>query len=99
VACRCRRKGCVTGDSVAADTSGNVFVAGQTSYLIQRVHLATGAVTTIAGTGHEGYSGDGGPATKARLWQVMGIAVDSSDDVFAGELWSGRVREVIGHPA
>jgi sugar lactone lactonase YvrE len=87
----------VTGaDWVAADTSGNVFVSGQTSYLIQRVHLATSAVTTIAGTGQEGYSGDGGPATQARLWQVMGIAVNSSDDIFAGELWSGRVREVIG---
>lgn len=86
----------VTGDSVAADTSGNVFVSAQTSYLIQRVHLATGAVTTIAGTGQEGYSGDGGPATKAKLWQVMSVAVDSSDDVLAGELWSGRVREVIG---
>jgi len=86
----------VPGDSVAADTSGNVFVSAQTSYLIQRLHLATGAVTTIAGTGQEGYSGDGGPATKAKLWQVMSVAVDSSDDVFAGELWSGRVREVIG---
>lgn len=88
----------VTGiDSVAADTSGNVFVSGQTSWLVQRVHLATGAVTTIAGTGQEGYSGDGGPATKARLYQVMGVAVDPADDVFVGELWSGRVREIIGH--
>jgi len=86
-------------DSVAADTSGNVFVAGQSNWLVQRVHLATGAVTTIAGTGQEGYSGDGGPATSARLFQVMGIAGDSSDDVFIGELYTGRVREVIGGPA
>jgi hypothetical protein len=87
------------GDSVAADTSGNVFVAGQNNYLVQRVHLATGTVTTIAGTGQEGYSGDGGPATEARVWQPMGVAVDASDDIFIGELWSGRVREVVGGPA
>lgn len=88
-----------SGDSIAADTSGNLFVSGQSTNLVQRVHLATGAVTTIAGTGQEGYAGDGGPATEAELYQPMTVAVDSSDDVFVGELYGGRVREVVGGPS
>ena len=55
-------------------------------------------MTTIAGTGQEGYSGDRGPAIQARLWQVMGVAVDPSDSVFIGELYRGRVREIVGSP-
>ena len=84
--------------AVAADEHGNVFVSGQTSDVIQRVHTATGTVTTIAG-GREGFSGDGGPATEAGLYQPMAVAADNADNIYVGQYWDGRVREVVAGPA
>ena len=84
---------------VAADAHGNVFVSGQTNYSVQRIQLATGVVTTVAGTGRNGYSGDGGPATAAELYQPMSISLDAADDLFIGQLWDGRVREVEPGPS
>jgi hypothetical protein len=84
---------------VAADSQGNVYVSGQTTYTVERVHLATGAVSLVAGTGAEGYSGDGGPASAADLYQPMSISVDESDDLYIGQFWDGRVREVVGGPS
>ena len=85
--------------TVAADTSGNVFVSGQNNYEVQRVHLSTGAVSVVAGTGLNGYSGDGGPATAADLYQPMSLTLDSQDDLYIGQFWDGRVREVLAGPS
>jgi sugar lactone lactonase YvrE len=89
----------VSGDAVATDQHGNVFVSSQGGNIVQRVHLATGLVETMAGSGKEGFSGDGGMATEANLYQPMAVTVDSSDDVYIGQFWDGRVREVVGGPA
>lgn len=86
-----------SGDTIVAmGRSGVVYLAGQTNYIVQKVVLATNAVTTVAGIGTNGYAGDGGPAVDAKLYQVMSLAADPLGNVFIGTLWDGRVREVPG---
>ena len=85
--------------SVAVDNHGNVFVSGQLTEQVRRVHLSSGVVNAIAGTGVAGYGGDGGPATEAGLIENGGIAVDSADDLFIGQIFTKTVREVVGGPA
>ena len=59
---------------VAVDAAGNVYVVEQYARRVRRVDGNTGIITTIAGTGSSGSTGDGGPATQATLW-VPGVAV------------------------
>ena len=56
----------------AFDAQGHMFVAEATNHCIRRIDTQTGVITTIAGTGELGYSGDGGPATEATLNQPYG---------------------------
>ena len=58
------------------------------------MNLSTGMITTVAGNGTAGYSGDGGPATAAELSVPSGVAVDSAGDLFITDALSGRIREV-----
>ena len=55
---------------------------------------APGTITTVAGTGQPGFSGDNGPATQARLDFPVGIAIDAAGNVFFGDEWNYRVRKV-----
>jgi len=68
--------------AVAVDQAGNLYIADNRNNVVRKVSAATGIITTIAGTGVAGYSGDYGPATSAQL-TPLGIAVDSAGDVFA----------------
>lgn len=61
---------------VECDGEGHVFVCDRGSSTVRRIDAETGVVTTIAGTGAPGYSGDGGPATSAQLDHPQGIHVD-----------------------
>ncbi|MFH1484229.1 MAG: hypothetical protein ABIG98_08315, partial [Chloroflexota bacterium] len=63
---------------VAVD-SGNVYIADSGNNRVRRVDLATGAITTFAGTGVAGFSGDGGPATAAQLNSPRGLALVSGN--------------------
>ena len=56
---------------------GNVYIANSGSHRIRKVTISTGIITTIAGTGSAGYSGDGGAATSARLYYPFGVAIDA----------------------
>ena len=77
---------------LAMDSAGNVyFTAGQQ---VQELNGSSGAVTTVAGNGTAGYSGDGGQATAAELSGPMGVALDSTGDVFIADAGNNRVREV-----
>jgi hypothetical protein len=82
---------------VAVDGAGNVFIADGGHYRIREVLAATGVITTVAGTGTLGYSGDGGPATQAALYDLEGVAVDGAGDLFIADSDNERVR-VVGLP-
>jgi hypothetical protein len=51
-------------------------------------------ITTVAGSGTRGFSGDGGPATWAQLWSPYGVAVDASGNLFIADSGDGRIRKV-----
>jgi len=68
--------------AVAVDGSGNLYIADSLNYVIRKVTAATGIITTVAGNGLPGYSGDGGVATSARIAVGLGIAVDGSGNIY-----------------
>jgi trimeric autotransporter adhesin len=80
--------------SVAVDGSGNVYIADTDNYRIRKVTASTGKISTIAGNGISGFSGDGGPGTSAEISYVSGIASDSSGRVFLADNDNCVVREV-----
>ncbi len=67
---------------VAVDARRNVFIADRNNHRIRRVDAKTGIITTVAGTGTAGFSGDDGPATSAMLNRPSGVAVDARRNVF-----------------
>ena len=76
---------------VAADAGGNLYIADFDSARIRKIS-ATGIISTVAGNGVAGYSGDGGPATGAQLNGPICVAVDRAGNLYIGE--GGRVRKV-----
>jgi trimeric autotransporter adhesin len=78
---------------VAVDTAGNLFIA---DYLDQRIRKvsSTGVISTVAGNGLSGFSGDGGPATSAQFNQPWGIAVDATGNLFVADVMNNRVRKI-----
>src|SRR5208283_4476075 len=80
--------------SVAVDTAGDLFIADYSNNRIREVILSTGMITTFAGTGTAGYSGDNGLATAAKLNAPYGMAVDATGDLFIADYSNNRVREV-----
>ena len=81
-------------NAVATDASGDIFIADSIDNVVREINHATGIVTTIAGNGTAGYSGDGGQATAAELSYPEGIAVDAAGDVFIADSDNARIREI-----
>ena len=80
--------------SVAVDAAGDLFIADSGNNRIREVNHATGIITTVAGNGIAGFSGDGQPATSAELNDPAGLAVDSAGDLFIADSGNNRIREV-----
>ena len=81
---------------VAVDREGNVFIADSENYRIRKVIVSTGKITTIAGTGIAGFTGDGVIAINARLNYVTGIAVDGVDNFYIADTSNHRIRSMTG---
>jgi sugar lactone lactonase YvrE len=81
---------------VALDAAGNLYLTDALRHRVRRVNSRTGVITTVAGTGQEGYGGDGGPATQARLSEPWGIAVDEMGNVYVADSGNNRIRRIDG---
>ncbi len=78
----------------AFDTDGNLYIAEATNHCVRRVDVDSGVITTIGGTGEQGYSGDGGPATDATFNQPYSLQVDSNGDVYVVDRLNYVIRKV-----
>jgi len=81
-------------NGVAVDSAGNLFIADQGNNRIRRVDSVTGVISTVAGNGTNGFSGDSGPATSAALSSPAGVAFDSAGNLFIADQGNYRVRRV-----
>ena len=78
---------------VSADTNGNLFIADYYNHSIRKID-ATGTITTVAGNGSHGFSGDGGPATAAQLYYPFNVITDYSDNLLIADQYNARIRMV-----
>jgi len=83
----------VLPEAIAFDKSGNYYIAESDGNRVRKVST-TGKVSTVAGTGVSGYTGDGGLATVATLWFPVGVAVDSAGNVFVADQFGFVIREI-----
>ncbi|MFZ0276443.1 MAG: NHL repeat-containing protein [Candidatus Sulfotelmatobacter sp.] len=80
--------------AVALDSNGNIYIADFNNCRVREVTASTGVISTVAGDGTCGYSGDGGAATSAELNSPSGVAVGTHDNVYIVDLGNDRIREV-----
>ncbi|SVB08421.1 uncharacterized protein METZ01_LOCUS161275, partial [marine metagenome] len=76
------------------DQQGNMFFGQAKGHTLRRVDAATGVITTVAGTGAEGYSGDGGPASQAAVNQIYSICVNANGDIYIVDRLNAAVRKI-----
>ena len=79
--------------AVAVDSKGNVYFS-DIGFRIRRVDATTGIITTIAGTGGEGYGGDNGPAISALIDLVVDIAIGPDGSIYLADVYNFRVRKI-----
>ncbi|HKF47519.1 MAG TPA: FG-GAP-like repeat-containing protein [Terracidiphilus sp.] len=81
-------------EAMAMDGSGNLYLADAGADTVREITASTGIITRIAGTGHFGYTGDGGPALNATFDYPYGIAVDATGNIYVADLYNNVIRKV-----
>ena len=81
-------------DAICLDYSGNLYIGDRSNGRIREVNAVTGIVTTFAGKGMEGWSGDGGNADSAEFSRVSAMAFDSSGNLFLADIDNNRIRRI-----
>src|SRR5439155_10031084 len=79
---------------VRFDTAGNILFVEMQNHIVRKVDTKTKIITTVAGTGQKGFSGDGGPATKAQLSTPHSIALDGDNNIYIADIGNHRIRKV-----
>ena len=79
--------------AICFDALGNFYIADELNYRIRKVNSA-GIITTLAGNGNDGFSGDGGQATASELSNAFGIAIDALGNLYMADWGNGRIRKV-----
>jgi len=79
---------------VRFDSKGNIFVAERDNHVVRYIDMKLKMISTAAGTGMRGFSGDGGPANQAQLAQPHSIALDRADNVYVCDIMNNRVRRI-----
>jgi sugar lactone lactonase YvrE len=79
--------------AVAFDATGNLYLADTGNHRIRKIST-TGIITTIAGTGTQGFSGDNAPATAATIDSPTGLALDASDNLYLADTHNHRIRRI-----
>jgi hypothetical protein len=79
---------------IALDGAGNLYFADSTEHVVRKVDAVTQTISTVAGTGTHGSSGDGGPATSALLYAPYGVTLDASGNLFIADTANARIRRV-----
>ena len=78
------------------DSAGNLFFCEARNHVVRRVDAVTGIVTTMASAGEQGYTGDGGPATEATLYEPYSLEVDTDGSIYIVDRLNAAVRRVDG---
>ena len=79
---------------LALDTANNLYIADTHNHVIRKLNLTTGILTTIAGTGAPGFSGDNGSATSAQLDLPTALALDAKNNLYLADTRSHRIRRI-----
>ncbi len=79
---------------ISFDAAGNLFIAGTWAHNVRRIDAATGIITTVAGTGIQGFAGDGGPATAAQFNNVQDVAADAAGNLYLSDSSNYRIRKI-----
>ncbi len=87
---------CQTPYACEFDPQGNMIVCMGRHHRIRRMDAETGVITLIAGTGEQGYAGDGGPAVDAVINQPYGLAIDVDGDMYFSQRFDPAVRKIDG---
>lgn len=77
------------------DPDGNVYVVERDSHAVRKIDRESGIISTVAGTGEPGFSGDGGPATEAQLRIPHSIAFDGNGDLLICDIGNHRIRRLV----
>jgi len=80
--------------ALAFDTTGNLYFADTQNHRIRKITATTGIITTIAGTGTQGFSGDNEPAIAATIDSPTGLAVDVTGNIYIADTHNHRIRRI-----
>ena len=79
---------------ITVDATGNLYIADTNNNRIRKVNAGTGIITTIAGSGVQGYSGDNGPATSAEFYYPERVVLDGVGNLYISDSFNNRIRKI-----